>query len=114
MAAPWEGKAMSVCSWKKKDILDALDGVTWYNGLAEEVIRWKDLPILPNGDILAPDIVGERSDTGHQLQVIWMIAVFLFGDYGTSPRFGWISDVEGFQRFCQDITKTWREAEEDV
>lgn len=25
-----------------------------------------------------------------QLQIIWMICVLLYGDYGTSPRFGWI------------------------
>ena len=30
------------------------------------------------------------SDDYAQLQIIWMMCVLLYGDYGTSPRFGWI------------------------
>ena len=40
-----------------------------------------------------------------------MIAVLLFGDYGTSPRSGWITDINGFKSFIDEITKLYREAE---
>ena len=31
-----------------------------------------------------------------QLEIIWMFLVYMFGDYGTSPRTGWI-DKENFK-----------------
>jgi hypothetical protein len=42
-----------------------------------------------------------------------MIAVELFGDCGTSPRYGWIVDVDGFKKWVLDITKTYRDYEEN-
>ena len=99
------------------DLLDALDSVTWYNGLAPIVFSWRDTIVLnPKTDSSynAPKNYGsDEIDWGyHQLQVLWMIAVWLFGDYGTSPRFGWIDDVDGFRKWCLDITRTWRGSEE--
>ena len=41
-----------------------------------------------------------------------MIAVEMFGSCGTSPRYGWIEDIDGFRQFCLDITETWRGSEE--
>lgn len=96
----------------KEKLLEALDCVTWYNGLAEIVISWEQLPVDEFCNcIKAPDIVWKNE----QLQVIWMIAVWLFGNYGTSPRGGWIEkkNVEDFRRFCREITKTEREAAAD-
>lgn len=90
-------------------LLDALDRVTWYNGLAEVVLSWKELPVTMNflghSQMEKPDYIC----TNPQLEVIWMIAVSLFGDYGTSPRSGWITDVEGFFAFIDRITTTYRE-----
>lgn len=84
-------------------IIDALDAVTWYNGLAKEIIEWKKLP--KDDDVIAcPDIKDS------QLQVIWMICCILFGDYGTSPRTGWIytENVGEFHKFIDAITFTER------
>ena len=90
-------------------LLDALDRVAWYNGLAEQILEWKELPVEQT-------FTGERqikhlyrSLDGEQLEVIWMIAVSMFGDYGTSPRTGWITEVGGFFAFIDRITKTYRE-----
>lgn len=96
-------------------LLDALDGVTWYNGLAEEVFGWTFLPTEGQEDrkiITFPRSVNPMNPDGQQLEVIWMIAVILFGDYGMSPRTGWIEDIEGFREFCQDITMTWKDKKE--
>lgn len=90
-------------------LLDALDSVTWYNGLAELVLDWKNLPVVTTVAGGSQIQHQYRSLDGEQLEVIWMIAVSLFGDYGTSPRSGWITDVEGFYAFIDRITKTYRE-----
>ena len=100
-----------------KEALDALDSVTWYNELAEAVLKWRNLE--PKGSTIAvPDDYGinpywHTAEDRPQLQVLWMIAVSLFGDYGTSPRYGWIEDIDGFRQWVLDITKTWRERSED-
>ena len=99
----------------KEDLIDALDSVTWYNGLAEEIVHWKD-----------PGYFDERMhslgwdwdrfndfplEAREQLEIIWIICVTLFGDYGTSPRSGWIENIEAFYEFVDEITKTYREVE---
>lgn len=95
--------------------IQALDSITWYNGLAPVVFSWIELKDngysvrCPN-DYGAPEGCSE-SDVG-QLQIFWMYAVVMFGEYGTSPRFGWITDVAGFRKWIMDITKTWRSSEE--
>lgn len=100
----------------KEDLIDALDSVTWYNGLAEEIVHWKD-----------PGYFDERTNSlgwnwdlfndfplemREQIQIIWIICVELFGDYGTSPRSGWIENIEAFYKFVDEITKTYREIRE--
>lgn len=81
------------------DVIDALDSVTWYNGIADIIIGWKELPVDEHG-IVCPGFMDK------DLDVIWMICCVIFGDYGTSPRSGWITDVEGFYKFIDQITMT--------
>lgn len=89
-----------------ESILDALDSVTWYNGLAEEILEWKNLP-EDDGVIVCPSI------DDPQLQVFWMICGELFGDCGTSPRTSWIytENIAEFWDFIDAITKTERSSE---
>ena len=90
-------------------IIDALDSVTFYNGLAEEVERWKDLEPNDFNSISAPDnVVIPKSEEDYQLQAIWMILVELFGDCGTSPRSGWLylENKEHIDAFIDLITNT--------
>lgn len=93
---------------------EALDSVTWYNNLAPIVFSWRDLKPEPNSIPRPLNYgLGVVCEWAHdQLQVIWMIAVEMFGSCGTSPRYGWIEDVEGFRQFCLDITTTWRSSED--
>lgn len=96
-------------------LINALDSVTWYNGLAEIIVKWKDEHYF---DSCSYSLswnwnTFERYDpeTRYQLQVIWMICVELFGDCGTSPRNGWIEpeNKDDFYKFIDDITETYRE-----
>lgn len=92
---------------------EALGNVTWYNGLAHAVLNWLNLQPTPGSIFLSnPDFYGADDTMDYyQLQVIWMIAVSLFGDWGTSPRFGWIEDVDGFRQWVLDITELWRSSD---
>ena len=97
-------------------MIEALDAVTWYNGLAPFVFAWKDIPAGEySKHVLPPEGYGcnDDEDARGQLQVIWIIAVMLFGDYGVSPRFGWIEKIDEFHQWILDITKTWQEYEEN-
>ena len=97
----------------KTSYTEALDSVTWYNCLAESVLKW--LEIKPeNGKSIIPlkDYGAENTFDYYQLQVIWMIAINLFGDWGTSPRFGWINDIDGFHKWILDITELWRSSDD--
>lgn len=95
-----------------ESIIDALDSVTWYNGIAEMVYDWLNLPVENFFDDYRQIHVPESCFEDEQLEFIWMLSVLLFGDYGTSPRSGWIEDVDGFMNFIQQITRSWRENEE--
>lgn len=92
--------------------LSVLDSIVWYNGLGEIVLQWKDKEPNITGYI-SPDYrdKGYDVETVANLEFIWMIAVLLYGDYGTSPRSGWIKDCQGFKTFIHAITKTHRHSE---
>lgn len=67
-----------------------------YNGYAEVIRSWKTLETRYGWQIACPEnynasssVKRGDSDWG-TLQFIWGTAVYKFGDYGTSPRYGWI------------------------
>ena len=90
------------------DIIDALDSVTWYQGIGDEVSSWVRIKLDKYGFIQRP------SGLNPQMEVIWIMCVVLFGDYGTSPRYGWVDgdNLEVFKAFIKAITHTWREDED--
>ena len=113
-----------------EDYTNALDSVTWYNGLASTVLKWKDLTSDNDYSIPCPDnycLSPLRVDEIYkyppeeyyydkaQLQVLWMMAVEMFGECGTSPRYGWIlkENIEAFHKWILDITTVYRDAEEE-
>ena len=49
------------------------------------------------------DDVWDEEEAYHQAHFLWMIAVMLYGNYGTSPRYGWIDNVSEFQKWCEKI-----------
>lgn len=98
---------------------EAVETVTSYNGLDEIVKRWKELPVkdgFQEGYIECPKNYGataeEAAETFDQLQVIWMMAVSMFGEWGTSPRFGWIEKVQEFKQWVDKIARPHMEPDE--
>ena len=97
-------------------LIDALDSVVYYDGLGETLRKWRYADPHKQEAILPFTMYWNKEidpDDYYQLQVIWMICVVLFGDYGTSPRSGWINDWDGFRDFIDKITTTYMEAEEN-
>ena len=99
----------------EKKILSAIESVVWYNGLGEFIYPWKDKKPNDYSGYITPDYYDKGYDEGlvTQLEVIWMIAVMLYGNYGTSPRSGWIEDIDGFKKFIDTITESYRQEEVD-
>ena len=104
----------------EEKLLDGIDSLVSYNGLGETVERW--LALEPDGwgqSIACPGNytmtdaeVYRASWACEQLQAIWMIAVECYGDWGTSPRFGWIDDIDGFRWFVNRILQSYRRGKE--
>lgn len=113
----YDGKmaAQAETETKGMTLLDSLRSVLYYNGLTEIVRGWKELAPNEYGNISVPKNYGakrrheglltlEDAQDDAQLQVFWMLAVEQFGECGTSPRFGWITDVDGFREWVDRIT----------
>jgi hypothetical protein len=99
----------------EKKILSAIEAVVWYNGLGEFILPWRDKKPDDYSGYITPDYRDKEYDEGlvTQLEVIWMIAVMLYGNYGTSPRSGWIENIDGFKKFIDTITESYRQEEVD-
>ena len=104
----------------EEKLIDALDSVVWYNGLGDILVKWKDNDYFDNYEDYSLSWNMETydsydEDTKAQLQVIWMMCVCMFGEYGTSPRWGWVlvENKEAFHKFIDDITETFRECHQN-
>ena len=89
-------------------VLRSIQSAARYNGLDEIITGWAKLK--------AKDGIIEHHDYNNhdypewarnQLQVYWMICVLMFGDYCTSPRFGWITRAAApsFRKFCEEFSE---------
>lgn len=90
----------------RMSLLEALQSVVWYNGLSKELESWKD--IEPRDGWISEVYYDKYKDSPEecaQLQVFWMILSEMFGDCGTSPRFGWIEDIDSFKTFIDLLTR---------
>ena len=101
--------------YTEQDYINALSSIIVYNGLGNYILSWMELQPLKNSfgfevpSISPPENYGgELSEDISQLQVIWMIGVMLFGNFGTSPRYGWIDEIEEFKQWILDITDDYR------
>lgn len=86
-------------------LLSAIYWTLYSYNLLNEVYSWK---YLEPDDIHIPCPVDTYGIDYwcDNLAPVWVLCVNLFGDYGTSPRFGWIEDIDGFRRFIEIITYT--------
>lgn len=92
-----------LCTSKKDDEgYDPMASIVWYNGLEDIVIKWKD---YKEGDDVPYFKYESRLSEGdyRQLQMVWMYLILCFGNYGTSPRSGWIEDFEGYKKWFEEL-----------
>lgn len=79
-----------------------------YNGYANTIRSWKTLETRYGWQIACPENYNASSSVKRGdsdwgiLQFIWGTAVYKFGDYGTSPRYGWI-DIREHPEFYEWI-----------
>lgn len=87
-------------------ILQALQDVAFYNGLSGQLKIAREHLLqaqqkIKDGTVGNPttgrpdslcsfDNRGDSNDF-EQFEIFWMLLVLMFGNYGTSPRYGWIN-----------------------
>lgn len=95
-------------------LYDSIYTIVWYNGYKDEIVEWiqKGDEEFPKGEdgyhtVHAP--FSDREDYDDemygQVQAIWMMLVREYGDYGTSPRFGWITDWNACKALLERVVK---------
>ena len=66
----------------------------WYNGYEDdldEIIEYLKKKKNSGSSIFRPDTIKSDGSTP-LLELFWMILVVQYGEYGTSPRSGWITN----------------------
>ena len=93
---------------EKYDLIDTLNSIVWYNGLYEPLLEIKRI-ILETPEFKYNNMLRPKGEIFKdcQFEIFWMILVVQFGDYGTSPRSGWLdmSNKDKIIDFIDDITK---------
>jgi len=104
-----------------EQLIDTLDAITWYNGIYEPLLALKEDLLNCSDKGTYTKYKSENLEYKHKLfydtqfEVFWMMLVLMFGDYGTSPRSGWIylEKKQEIIDFIDKITKTGNEDEVD-
>jgi len=86
----------------------ALADLSWYNGYYDDLQKIKEYIKSFGNDNHAtfPDFLPDDCDTF--LRVFWSILVLMYGEYGTSPRYGWVEDRKNATRFIDRVCKDER------
>lgn len=87
------------------DIKLALETAIYYNGYEKVVREWSNLKPTTGENLLFRPPLDYNDYEVAQLELIWMILVVMFGDWGTSPRYGWIDNISEFINFLRQITE---------
>ena len=88
-----------------------------YNGRDEEIERlyWDMKELVDTGFFEEDYAAFHRPDyiDCDDIEVFWMVFVQNFGEYGTSPRYGWFSKLEEPEEAVEwlrvNIEKTWNQ-----
>lgn len=98
----------------REGLIDALRSIVSYNCLAP---RLQAIKKWPDNHPTYPDIIclfrDDSTTDDDQFEVFWMILVCMFGDWGTSPRWAWIDDVDGAYKFIDLLCDTSVEDDDD-
>ena len=83
---------------------DPMALIVFYNGLADKVIEWRNYKQSDKAPYWAYKSSLSEAEYA-QLEIVWMYLVLCFGNYGISPRSGWIEDFEGFRKWIDEVEK---------
>lgn len=75
----------------EEDLIDVLDSIVMYNGIYKPLLEIKKM-ILENRGFKYNHMLKPEGQVfkDEQFEIFWMMLVLQFGDYGTSPRSGWL------------------------
>lgn len=86
----------------KEQILSAIETIVNYNGLFEPLDYVKTMLETKRDYYTRPNQFS--GGDWEQFEIIWMLLVLLYGNYGTSPRYGWIEKPVEASEFINAIT----------
>lgn len=102
-----------------EELMDALDSLVWYNCAYERIAEVKRYieQFNESGVIKFPAAILSYSEgDDYTPHAIWFLMVCMFGDYGTSPRSGWIEpeNKDKAIAFLNAVLSTYRDSGEYV
>lgn len=108
---------ISTVRWARREIdkfLDSFLSVFWYNGYSGCLEKLKDYieENKKSKHVDYPDHI-LKYDVNSIDGILWSTLVVMFGEYGTSPRFGWIDEVGECLYFLDWFIKLFEDKEGD-
>jgi len=82
-----------------------------YKKEIEELIRYGDTVFSEIKYVTSPFIFRKYNDF---IQFIWVYLVINYGDYGTSPFYGWVDNWKKASEFLKEILSNYEQAEDDL
>lgn len=83
-------------------LINALRLFVHYNADMEHIEELeRDLKVY--GENFYPALTRYTREENPVIWIIWQLLVCMYGDYGTSPRAGWITDLTGAIAFLDEL-----------
>lgn len=83
-------------------LINALRLVVHYNADMEHIEELEhDLKVY--GENFYPALTRYTREENSVLWVLWQLIVCMYGNYGTSPRSGWITNLSGALKFLEEL-----------
>lgn len=96
-----------------EELIDHLGVIAWYNGHAEEIKQVIDYirDCEDEYSIRMPYFL-QANDFYYYMNVLWQICVLQWGEYGTSPRYGWL-EIKNKKEILEFWESLYEEAKGD-
>lgn len=92
--------------------LEALLDVLNYNGYAQNIIDIANyIDSCDDSSIVRYPIFFNEYNCDKPIRILWSVLVVMFGDFGASPRYGWIENEN--KKKCLNELKSWIELHDD-
>lgn len=90
-----------------KELIDAMASIVFYNGYEDVLKSISDYIMYYDREeyysFSYPKDILKEYKIDEFPNIVWGLMVLMFGDYGTSPRFGWI-DIENKHKALAFLT----------